>query len=92
MLKDLSEKHLRKIHLQEKKIGGIKNVPHYSLIASTKKELEAIFLGSGRINPKYAKETLIALDYAKNHYHYITGFSMLNDIVTHQKIVFNNYR
>lgn len=90
-MQGLKEKALKKIHAQEAKITGTKNVPHNSLVAIAKKELEATYSGAGRVNPKYARETLIAIEYVKNHYHYLTGVSMLDDIVNNKRIVFNNY-
>jgi len=92
MLKDYSEQVLKKTHAQEVKISGEKINPHNSLVAIAQKDLEEIYSGAGRVNPKYAKETLIALEHAKNHHHYITCNSMLEDINAGLPIVFNNYK
>ncbi|MCY9373428.1 hypothetical protein [Bacillus haynesii] len=91
MMQGLSEQVLKKIHAQEGKIRGTKNVPDNILVANAKKELEEIFSGGRRVNPKYARETLIALNYARENHHFTTGRSMLDDIINHKRIVFNNY-
>lgn len=82
---------IRKVHRQEKKIRGEKNVPHFNLEGVARRKLEEIFK-SGRVNPKYAREVLTALEYSQRVYHYRTGASLLDDIETNQRIVFNNYR
>lgn len=86
----LSEKDIKKAHEQEKKIRETKNVPHHNFVIVTKRKLEEIF--SGRVHTKYAREALTALEYANSHYNVVTGASLLDDIVTNQRIVFNNYR
>lgn len=87
----LTQRNLEKIHLQEDKIRGMKYVPHNTEIGEAKKELEAIYEGNGRINPRYAKETLIAYKYCKTVYNYSTGHSMLDDIKEDKDIDFNDY-
>ncbi|WP_096271653.1 hypothetical protein [Paucisalibacillus globulus] len=86
----LSVRDLKKIHAQWRKMHhGTINIPHRSAVVSVKKELEQII--PGRVHTKWAKELLIAKIYAMNHYHYKTGASMLDDIISNKKIIFNNY-
>ncbi|WP_225230246.1 hypothetical protein [Ureibacillus galli] len=68
----------------------MKNVPHYNLEEAARRKLEEIF-DAGNVHNKYARETLIALQYCSNHHHYLTDALLLDDIVNHKRIVFNNY-
>ena len=90
MFQGLSKQHLKQLHKKWKKIYGSITVPHHSLVAKGKKELEAIF--QGPVQYKYSREILQALDYARSNYHFITGRSMLDDIISHKRIDFNDYR
>lgn len=90
MFQGLSKQHLKQLHKKWKRIYGTITVPSHSLIAKGRKELEAIFHGS--VHSKYTREILQALDYARNHYHFLTGASMLDDIISHKRIDFNDYR
>ncbi|MBS4220605.1 hypothetical protein KHA96_20115 [Bacillus sp. FJAT-49711] len=92
MFSGMREETLRKIHNQENKITGDKNVPHNSVVVSAREELQGIYSGEGRIYPKYAKEVVIALEYARNHHHFETGYSMLEDIENGKRIDFNDYK
>lgn len=87
----LSEKVLRKLHAQEDKITGSKETPRNQVVAGAKKELEDIYHGSGRVNPKYAKETVIAYGHSVQHHHRETDNSMLEDIIADKHIDFYDY-
>lgn len=87
----LSEEVLKKVHLQEDKITGAKDSPRNHVVAEAKRELENIYSGDGRINPRYAKETIIAYGYSKSHFHHSTGNSMLEDIISKKNIDFYDY-
>lgn len=91
MFPGLTEKILKKIHAQEEKIKESKINPHNREIVTAQRELEGIFDGDGRVNPKYAKETIIAYEYSKSHQHFQTGESMLADIIADKRIDFNDY-
>lgn len=91
MIRDLNERQLRKLYQQSKKILGTKTMPHNIDIEEVRKELEKIFSGRGRVNFDYAKEMLIAYEYSKNFYHYLTNNLLLDDIKSEKVIVFNNY-
>ncbi|NLZ76104.1 MAG: hypothetical protein GX914_06345 [Erysipelotrichia bacterium] len=84
-----SERVIRKVHEQEKKIRERKNLAHHNLVVVAKRKLEEIL--DGGVQAKYARETLTAFEYAESHNHFQTGASMLDDIITHQKIDFNDY-
>lgn len=87
----LSEENLTKLHIQEEKIIKKPETPRNHVAVEAKKELEVIYSGDGRINQKYAKETLIAYEYSKTKFHFSTGNSMLKDIVNGKKIYFFHY-
>lgn len=87
----LSEEVLKKVHAQEDKITGAKDTPRNHIVAAAKIELERIYSGDGRINPRYAKETVIAHDYSINHLHRETGNTMLEDIIAKKDIDFYDY-
>ncbi|GLJ04295.1 hypothetical protein [Bacillus sp. YKCMOAS1] len=87
---EYSARTIRKVHGQERKIRGIKNIPHYDLEETARKKLEEIF-NAGKVYGKYARETLCALQYCSNHHHYLTDSLLIDDIVDHKRIVFNNY-
>ncbi|MCT6684609.1 hypothetical protein N0B21_20725 [Bacillus velezensis] len=86
---EYSARTIRKAHSQEKKIRGVKNVPHYDLEETARRKLEEIL--DGGVQYKYARETLIALQYCSNHHHYLTDALLIDDIVSHKRITFNNY-
>lgn len=88
---NLSEDSLRKIYAQEKKITGMKKLPHNSLIAAVLPVMESKYSGIGKIHPSYIEKVLTGLDYAKSHREYRTGRTMLEDIVSGQRLYFNDY-
>ena len=90
MFQGLSKQHLKQLHKKWKKIYGSITVPHHSLVAKGKEELEAIF--QGQLQYKYCREILQVLDYARSKKHFISGRSMLEDLISDKRIVFNNYR
>ncbi|WP_218730057.1 hypothetical protein [Brochothrix thermosphacta] len=91
MLNHIEEKNLRKLHEIGKLIAGPTTAPNHVEALEAKKELEVIYSGDGRINQKYAKETLIAYEYSKTKFHFSTGNSMLKDIVNGKIIYFFHY-
>lgn len=90
LVKKYSKETLKKVHAQYKKIYGDVTFPHFNFVYVAKLALEEVF--SGKVHLKYAKETLISLKYAENHIHFQTGGTMLDDIISGQRINFNNYR
>lgn len=86
---EYSARTIRKIHSQEKKIRGVKNVPHCDLEETARRKLEEIF--NAGVHSKYAREVLTVLEYSNNHNHYKTDALLIDDIVNHKRIVFNNY-
>lgn len=91
MFKGLDEKQLKKIHAIEKKITFIKELPHNKVVDEAKKELEELFEGEGRVNPTYAQETIIGLEYAKKVFHYESGKTLLHDVKSEKSIRFRDY-
>ncbi|QAA23534.1 hypothetical protein [Sporolactobacillus terrae] len=90
MFKGMFKKQVEKLHEQYKKIAGISiTLPHHADVAKVQKELKLIF--NGIVFPSYASNTLIALEYAKTHFHYLTKNSMVDDIKAGKRIVFHNY-
>lgn len=90
MFQGLSKQELKQLHKKWKRIYGTITVPHHSLVVNGRKELEMIF--QGPVQFKYTREMLQALDYARSTYHFLTHRSMLDDIVSHKRIDFNDYR
>ncbi|MCZ0704610.1 hypothetical protein J2T56_003190 [Natronobacillus azotifigens] len=92
-MKNESEKTLKKLHEQSSKIN-VKDYPsiHNIEVDEGISVLESCFSGEGRVNQKYAKETLISHKYAQDVRHFETNNTMLQDIREGKKIVFNNYK
>ncbi|MBR0622137.1 MULTISPECIES: hypothetical protein [Bacillus] len=90
MFQGLTKQDLKQLHKIWRKIKGDITVPHQILVVKGKRELEEIFQAS--VHFKYTREILQALDHAKSNYHEFTGISMLDDIISHKRIFFNNYR
>lgn len=64
--------------------------PHQNFVSKAKEALEEVF--TGLVQLKYSGEVLVLLKYSHNVYHFNTGVSLLDDIVSKKRIVFNNYR
>jgi hypothetical protein len=95
--KGMSEKQITKLHDQSKKLGALSvTYPHHADVMNITGELEDVLSREEGhqciVYSSYAENTLIASEYAKTHFHYITKESMMNDIKAGKRIVFNNYR
>lgn len=90
LVEKFSKKSLEKVHEQYGKIQGTITIPHHNYVSTAKRALERVF--PGFVHLKYARETLIAFQYCDNHYHHLTGTSMLEDIISNVRIDFNDYR
>ncbi|MDL4842005.1 hypothetical protein [Aquibacillus rhizosphaerae] len=93
-MRNEKEEVLRKLHSQYLKIESTK-IPHVhnSEVVGAIQDLEAVLPGTGNVQFKYAKETLIAYKYSQSVVrHYLTNNTMLEDIRAGERIVFNNYK
>jgi hypothetical protein len=61
-------------------ISGSVSVPSFDKVMEAKRALEGKLTGEGSVNMRYAKDVLIALEYAKNKKYPFTQNTMLSDI------------
>lgn len=88
-----SERALRKIQIIGRDLTDVTvSNPSSSEVISGKYELENILSGYGKVNKSYAKNLIIGINYCENHYHYLTGNSLLDDINDNKRISLNSYR
>lgn len=88
-----SERALREIHDIGRDMTDITmTFPSNSEITSGGVELSNRLSGDGRVNSSYVKDTIIGMNYCQNHYHYLTGNSLIDDINANKRIFLNSYK
>ena len=94
MFKDVdSEKGLRKLNYVGGRLQNVNTLqPFDSYVKQGSGNLENRFNRESKVNYFYAKRVIIGYEYSKNHYHYKTGNSMLEDINNNKKIYINSYK
>ncbi|MGX7196342.1 hypothetical protein [Enterococcus olivae] len=80
MLETYSEKTLRKLKEIAGLISGETKVPNFKDAMKAKRALEGKLTGEGTVNMRYAKDVLIALEYAENKKYPFSQNTMLFDI------------
>lgn len=84
MLETYSEKTLRKLKEIAGLISGEIKVPSFKDAVEAKQSLERALSGEGKVTMRYAKDVLIALEYAKDKKYPFTQNTMLSDIEENQ--------